>query len=575
MSPQSTQARCSDSIPNEITYSGLVIRSHCVRDASSKSAASTSLKDWQAVEQTAAAWVSELEQGHTIQPSLFVKDTDGRYTHAKEYWQGTHFVCADADYLRGVDFTDKLQRAPDGKLLKDTDGHPIPVLDDNGVPVKEDVNPDGVEAWQADKQLCVLYPALKDDCYAALQSVSSMTHDKPPPHRRYRLIFVFDEMIESVDHYSQILCTLSERYPIIPSIERAPSQPVFGNAKETGKAVITGKVLSLSDFAYTEPVADDTTSSKAKTHSGKYNATQRKYCNELEGLITDAKLVRHETGADGKVRVDCPFNSDHKRDAFVGLDADGYPCFKCHHNSCSGNGFNEMVKSAGIEVVSESKSSKSGGSSRSEKPEPVDIAESFMDKHRYWFTHEDIHQYNPKTGLYERCSPPLRRSTRVVLGRKARTQTVNEVENHITDMAHRSDFGSDGAVFKNGVLDFDTMELSPHSPDRYFLSAYPVNYLPSADVDERPFSDYLNELVMDFDAVVTLLQMIGSCFDSDVYDLQTAFMLTGSGSNGKSTLLEIIEELVGVGNISRTPFPDYGKERWAKGDLVGKSVASR
>ena len=34
-----------------------------------------------------------------------------------------------------------------------------------------------------------------------------------------------------------------------------------------------------------------------------------------------------------------------------------------------------------------------------------------------------------------------------------------------------------------------------------------------------------------------MLQMIGSCFDSDVYDLgQTAFMqVTGSGSNGKST----------------------------------------
>ena len=68
-------------------------------------------------------------------------------------------------------------------------------------------------------------------------------------------------------------------------------------------------------------------------------------------MITDAKLVRHETGADGKVRVDCPFNLDHKRAAFVGLDTDGYPCFKCHHNSCDGNGFNDMVKSAGIEVA--------------------------------------------------------------------------------------------------------------------------------------------------------------------------------------------------------------------------------
>ena len=336
---------------NETTYPGLVIRSHCVRDASSKLRASKTLKGWQFVEQTAAAWISDLEQGHTIQPSTFTPKTDGMYTHGVDYWQGTHFVCADADYIRGVEFTDKLLRDPDGKPIKDDEGNPKPVLDDNGVPVKEDVNPNGVEAWQADKQLCVLYPPLADDCYAALQSVSSMTTDKPPPHRRYRLIFVFDELIESVDHYSQILLTLSERYPIIPSVERAPSQPVFGNAKETGKSAVTGNVLSLSDFAYTEPVSDDKPSSKGKASNGKYNATQRKYCNDLDGLITDAKLTRHETGADGKVRVDCPFNPEHKRDAFVGLDPDGYPCFSCHHNSCSGHGFNDIVKQAGVEVA--------------------------------------------------------------------------------------------------------------------------------------------------------------------------------------------------------------------------------
>ena len=308
---------------NEKIYPGLVIRSHCVGSAASKVQASKTLTDWLLVEQTVAQWISDLEQGHTIQPSLF-SPTLGSYSHAKEYWQSTYFVCADADHIRGVEFN------------KDT-----------GV----DVNPDGVEAWQADKQLCRLYPNLAKDCYAALQSVSSMSDDKPPPHRRYRLIFLFDEKIESVDHYTQILLTLANRYPIIPSIERSPAQPVFGNAKETGKAIVTGKVLSLSDFAYTEPVVDDKPASKGKTPKSKYNATQRKYQDDLDGLIADAKLTRHEAGADGNVRVDCPFNPTHTRDACVGLDNAGYPFFMCNHNSCSGNGFNEMVRQAGVEVT--------------------------------------------------------------------------------------------------------------------------------------------------------------------------------------------------------------------------------
>ena len=298
--------------------SGLIISKHCTVDAASKERASESLAGWQRVELSPDKWISALEQGHTIQPSQFSPtpktDEDGNvietveyiYTHAKEHWQGTHFVCADADHIRGVEFN------------KDTGA---------------DVNPDGVDAWQADKQLCVLYPALKDDSYAALQSVSSMTDDKPPPHRRYRLIFLFDEMIESIDHYSQILLTLAKRYPIIPLTDRAPSQPVFGNAKDTGKAVVSGNVLSLSDFAYTEPVANDKASVKGKPPKNKYNATQRRYCNDLDGLINDAKLTRHEAGGDGNVRVDCPFNPNHKRAACVGLDTAGYPFFKCNHNS--------------------------------------------------------------------------------------------------------------------------------------------------------------------------------------------------------------------------------------------------
>ena len=72
------------------------------------------------------------------------------------------------------------------------------------------------------------------------------------------------------------------------------------------------------------------------------------------------------------------------------------------------------------------------------------------------------------------------------MANKARTQSVNEVQNHITDMAHRSDEADSGAVFKNGQLSFDTMNMADHTPDRYYLTGYPVNYTSPDDVDERP-----------------------------------------------------------------------------------------
>ena len=309
----------------EKIYQGLIIKTHCVRDAASKSQAIASLSGWKSASGTAEKWISQLEKGHTIQPSAFEKAADGTYRHAREYWRGTHFVCADADHIQGVEFN------------KETG---------------EDINPNGVPYWTEDKQLAKLYPSLKTDCYAVLQSVSSMSDEKPPPHRRYRLVFLFDEMIETDAHYSQILESLATKYPIISPANRQPAQPVFGNARpETGKAYIAGNILALSDYPLTQPTLNEKPASKGNTPNGTYNATQRKYQHDLDRLIGDAQLVRHEMSVDGTVRVDCPFDPSHKRDAFVGLDADGYPYFKCHHNSCSGNGFNEMVSKQGIAVA--------------------------------------------------------------------------------------------------------------------------------------------------------------------------------------------------------------------------------
>lgn len=333
----------------ERLYSGLVIRSHCVRDAQSKSDAWDSLYGWQSVELTAQGWVNELERGHTIQPSYFVSKTNGKYTHAEDNWVFTYLLCADADNIKGVEFKPR--------PVKDADGENVVEVDENGEVILYDTHPDGVPYWTELNQLSAFYPTLKDECYAVVQSVSSMSESKLPLHRRYRFIFLFDKPIKSGLHYRQILSTLAERYPIIDATERAPSQPVFGNARpDTCKAHIGGNILKLSDYPYVEPV-ETSAASGGRNGSGagksKWNATQRKYQHNLDGFISDAVLTTHETDSKGRVRVDCPFDASHKRDAFVALDSDGYPCFKCNHNSCSGNGFNELVRLKSIEVVPE------------------------------------------------------------------------------------------------------------------------------------------------------------------------------------------------------------------------------
>ena len=185
-------------------YQGLVIRVHCIIDKKSKDDAIRTLTGWEKVEQSAEVWMQELEKGRTIILADMDVSDSGTYTHAEKYWKSTYFVMCDADNITGVDF------------------------DSHGV----DENPDGVAPWTGKGGLSDLYPNLKDRVYAVAESVSSMADWKEEPHRRYRLIFRFDEPITDGEHYRHILLALADEFPIIPKVERQPAQPVFGNARE-------------------------------------------------------------------------------------------------------------------------------------------------------------------------------------------------------------------------------------------------------------------------------------------------------------------------------------------------------
>ena len=201
-------------------YQGIYIP-HRILDAESKAKASGSLKGWKSAELTPTQWIEKLTIGQTIQPSTFKSKPDGTFTHSKSNWVSSYWFYGDADHIKGVEFLD------DGT----------------------DKNPNGVEPFTNPSKLFAICNGLHDKVYAITESVSSMSDDKPPQHRRYRLIFLFDEPIRSEEHYHSIILALSKEYPLIQPGERSPAQPVFGNARDGYKdAHIFGNVLSFSDY---------------------------------------------------------------------------------------------------------------------------------------------------------------------------------------------------------------------------------------------------------------------------------------------------------------------------------------
>ena len=289
-------------------YAGLVIPDHSVRDAASKKHAASTLQNWQFKSLPLREWIAHLEAGHTIQPSAFAPLPDGTFTHAKEYWQATYIIAADADNIKDVEF---LQ---DGT----------------------DKNPEGVDSFTSPTGLSEIYPKLKDKVYAAGQSVSSMNDAKPPPHRRYRLIFCFDAPITSPAHYHTILLALAKEYPIIPPAERSPAQPVFGNARKGfNRFAIPGNILRLSDYPIPAPI-DTKEKHETRDFSQRHGDT-----TTLDGFLTKHQIAfTPDEKTEGKFFIHCPYTEYHTgaicklKDSYVFVNTEGKFAYHCSHTSC-------------------------------------------------------------------------------------------------------------------------------------------------------------------------------------------------------------------------------------------------
>jgi len=119
---------------------------------------------------------------------------------------------------------------------------------------------------------------------------------------------------------------------------------------------------------------------------------------------------------------------------------------------------------------------------------------------------------------------------------------------------------------KNGIYNLETGEFSDFSKDIISITQLPVKYNPDADCPK--IKKFINEVVNE-DNVKLVQEMFGYCLYKD-YPFSRAFMLLGSGSNGKSTLLDLLVEFLGRDNIATPSLQDLLKDRFAKILLYGK-----
>lgn len=126
---------------------------------------------------------------------------------------------------------------------------------------------------------------------------------------------------------------------------------------------------------------------------------------------------------------------------------------------------------------------------------------------------------------------------------------------------------TDYIVVKNGLLNIYTMKLEPFTPDIIVRNKIATNYNPAAKCDA--LDTMLDNVTCDNKILRTLLEEMVGYILLNRNELGKCFILTGEGSNGKSTILKCIRDMVGEDNTASLGIDELG-QRFKTAELYGK-----
>jgi P4 family phage/plasmid primase-like protien len=113
----------------------------------------------------------------------------------------------------------------------------------------------------------------------------------------------------------------------------------------------------------------------------------------------------------------------------------------------------------------------------------------------------------------------------------------------------------------NGLLDLDTLELLPHTPDFFDITLLPYDYDPGAACPrflaslQRSFTG-----TADADGLIALVQEWFGYVLSRSLEAQKFLILYGPPGTGKTTLLSPLEAMLGRDNVSFVDLPSFSHE---------------
>lgn len=200
---------------------------------------------------------------------------------------------------------------------------------------------------------------------------------------------------------------------------------------------------------------------------------------------------------------------------------------------------------------------------------PKWLGDDILREYPLFFNGTHIHVY--KDGVYHRDQGGI--IGRLVVDKlgdmykKDRlSETVSYLQHKRWINSERVDASKELINVKNGLLEWKTGVLHPHTPDHLSTIQLPINYNP--DAKSPNIEKFLHDIVSG-DTIPTLYEWFGySTIPSTRYE--KAVILTGTGANGKSKFLELYQLFVGEANTSNISLQELENNRFKLAQLQGK-----
>ena len=122
----------------------------------------------------------------------------------------------------------------------------------------------------------------------------------------------------------------------------------------------------------------------------------------------------------------------------------------------------------------------------------------------------------------------------------------------------------------HGVYSIMKQEVIPKSDDDVFDYYINIRYIPKCTLEDAPTFKHYIETSVGMEQLECLLRVLGYCISS-LTKGRKAFVFYGIGRTGKSTILNVLEAVIGGGLVSHEPFHTMSGER-AKAHYEGKRV---